>query len=253
MKRVMTERSKAIDIRLLRMDRELTADEWIRLSRFVSAEKRERLSRFHNSKDANRSLLAELLVKATVSGRTGCPVDSINFKTNDFGKPLLSNPLHLHFNISHSGKWIAAIIAAAEVGIDVEEIRPIDLLIAQRFFTAEEYSQLTAVPEPDRTAFFFTLWTLKESYVKAVGEGLRIPLNSFGFHVDEGSSIRFEAKPGGRSSSADGSSYRFGLSRIADDAVLAYCCSSDGYLQEHACLGVDELLAEIGSLEGRST
>ncbi|CAH1190142.1 4'-phosphopantetheinyl transferase Sfp [Paenibacillus plantiphilus] len=248
---MMIESGKAIDIRMVRMDRDLAADEWNGLSRLLSEEKRQRLSRFRNREDACRSLLGELLVKATVSERTGRPISSISMRTNSFGKPLLNGSQPLHFNISHSGNWIVAIIADEEVGIDVEVIKPIDLIIAKRYFAKEEYSQLMAVPPQDRLAMFYTLWTLKESYVKAVGEGLSIPLNSFHFQLDDPASIRFEVLEGSYSQLVNPSSHRFRISRLADEAVLAVCYGSTGYLKEHACLGVDELLAEIGSLEGR--
>jgi phosphopantetheine--protein transferase-like protein len=61
----------------------------------------------------------------------------------------------------------------------VEEIKPIDLKIARRFFTKREHAHLLEWPEALRTERFFELWTMKESYIKLKGAGLSLPLSSF--------------------------------------------------------------------------
>ncbi len=69
------------------------------------------------------------------------------------------------------------------VGVDIEKIRPIDFAIAERFFTASEYRLLMDTAEQERLQLFYTLWTLKESYIKFVGKGLSIPLDSFAIEL----------------------------------------------------------------------
>lgn len=83
------------------------------------------------------------------------------------------------FNISHSGAWVVCAIADTEVGIDVEEIKPIDFSVSQCFFSKREHQQLMMQREELRLAYFYNLWTMKESYIKCKGKGLSIPLNSF--------------------------------------------------------------------------
>lgn len=77
----------------------------------------------------------------------------------------------VHFNLSHAGDYAAAVFDEGEVGIDVEQVRRVNVNVMRRQFTAEENAYLLS--EPDA---FLRLWTRKESYCKAVGEGLHLPL-----------------------------------------------------------------------------
>ncbi|HWK55182.1 MAG TPA: 4'-phosphopantetheinyl transferase superfamily protein, partial [Hyphomicrobiales bacterium] len=73
------------------------------------------------------------------------------------------------------------------VGVDVEHaLREVAAeALTARFFAPEELQALQSLPEADRNEYFFRLWTLKEAYVKALGLGLRIPLDSFVFDLDD--------------------------------------------------------------------
>ena len=105
---------------------------------------------------------------------------TIEFNVNGYGKPFLKGNYGLHFNVSHSEDWIVCAIDNEPVGIDIEKVRPVNLLeIAAQLFSDEEYKTLIVKSPEDRQRFFFDLWTLKESYIKAVGAGLSIPLKSF--------------------------------------------------------------------------
>lgn len=85
-----------------------------------------------------------------------------------------------HFNLSHAGDYAAAVFDEGEVGIDVEQVRRVNVNVMRRQFTAEENAYLLS--EPDA---FLRLWTRKESYCKAVGEGLHLPLSSFDVLEDQ--------------------------------------------------------------------
>ena len=99
------------------------------------------------------------------------------------GKPALTGDPGLQFNMSHSGRLAAyAFTFDCELGIDVEEVREMPDLesIAERYFCRAEVLELLAVKGArERTGAFFRCWTRKESYVKAIGEGLSIPLDQF--------------------------------------------------------------------------
>ncbi|PYV33633.1 MAG: 4-phosphopantetheinyl transferase, partial [Acidobacteria bacterium] len=108
----------------------------------------------------------------------------INFVYNAFGKPDLSPEFanRLKFNLSHSvGFALIAVATASNVGVDLEYIRAqsdyVD--IARHFFSAGEVDYLTRLPSWLCAETFFGCWTKKEAYLKASGEGLAIPLNSF--------------------------------------------------------------------------
>ncbi|MNP30218.1 4'-phosphopantetheinyl transferase sfp [compost metagenome] len=111
----------------------------------------------------------------------GLNLDEIHFNYNSYGKPLLNNHPNIGFNISHSGDWIAMIWGndGEYLGIDVEEVKPMDLHFATNLFTPQENQLLSSKLGDVQLDYFFQLWTLKESYVKALGKGLTIPLNSF--------------------------------------------------------------------------
>ena len=112
----------------------------------------------------------------------------IRFVYNAFGKPDLGPEFanRLKFNLSHSGPCSAglaliAITAGVDAGVDLEYIQAQSdyAEIARRFFSAAEVDHLNALPSHLYAEAFFSCWTKKEAYVKACGEGLAIPLNSF--------------------------------------------------------------------------
>jgi 4'-phosphopantetheinyl transferase len=90
--------------------------------------------------------------------------------------------ISLRFNMSHSGDIaVYALSSRREVGVDVEEIRPLADAdtIAERFFSRREHAEYRALPPGDRPLGFFQCWTRKEAFIKALGEGLSHPLDSF--------------------------------------------------------------------------
>ncbi len=94
------------------------------------------------------------------------------------GKPYLApgkHPAYWHFNLSHShGLALLAVTRLGEVGVDVEQVRPIRemLGIARRFFSECEQAALAALPEVEVPVGFFNLWTRKEAWLKATGTGI---------------------------------------------------------------------------------
>ncbi len=142
-------------------------------------EKRVKVLRFKKREDSYRTLLADILVRTLICETCKLTNEDITFGYNPYGKPFLQQFPRFAFNVSHSGEWIVCITHYADVGIDVEQIRPIDLEMAKRFFAREEYQDLLTRHPDEQLAYFYDLWTLKESYIKALGQGLSIPLHSF--------------------------------------------------------------------------
>src|SRR5690606_33310169 len=98
----------------------------------------------------------------------------------------------LVFNLSHTDGLIAcAVSRGREVGVDVEWLdrRGGDIDVADRFFSRYEVQALYAQPPERRRDRFFRYWTLKESYIKARGMGLALPLDRFSFELDRGGAI----------------------------------------------------------------
>lgn len=169
-----------ITIQVLKVPAALPEAYWDTFLSFVSAERRAQAARFVHQADAYRSVLGEVLTCVTLSRLTGLRKEEFSFTRNPYGKPCLAPYPEVQFNVSHSGDWVALIAGGKdELGVDVEKIVPIDMQIAERFFSPEENKYLAAKPADQQLHTFYRLWTLKESYIKAVGMGLSMPLDSF--------------------------------------------------------------------------
>ena len=157
---------------ILKINRNIGRDDFNNLLYCVSEEKKERISRFYKYEDAQRTLLGDVLVRYAICKSLGAKNRDLIFDTNEYGKPILQEPTGINFNISHSGDCVVCAVDNNAVGIDVETIKPIDLKIAERFFSKDEYLSLINRPEEAKLKYFYMLWTLKESYV-AVRSSLR--------------------------------------------------------------------------------
>lgn len=124
-----------------------------------------------------RSLIGDLLVRWKVCTAHNINNHDFQYYYGDYGKPYLSGHSHIQFNISHSGDWIVGAFSNQPVGIDIEKVIPIDLKIATTFFSYKEQSFLQSDGSDYQS--FYEIWAAKESYLKATGMGLSIPLDSF--------------------------------------------------------------------------
>ena len=121
-------------------------------------------------------LLVLALETRGIDGRT------VRIAEGPYGKPYLQDFPGLHFSLSHSGKWVMCALSDAPVGCDVEQIARGTEKLAGRFFHPAEQAALAAAgPENGeaRRREFTRIWTRKESYVKATGTGISVPLEKF--------------------------------------------------------------------------
>lgn len=163
-----------------------------RLLACVSPEKRARIQRFYREEDRVRGLIADILARRCIIRETGLENHQIEFYTNEYDKPFLKGRDDFQFNLSHSGIWVVGVVDKQPIGIDIERIQPIDLDISANYFSPDEHQDLMA--QEDKFAYFFTLWSLKESYIKIVGKGLSLPLNSFSIKFFSPDDIRIKAE-----------------------------------------------------------
>ncbi len=170
---------------MIKLGEQLSNAEKTRLMPFIPPEKRERLDAFHHWQDAQRTLLGYCAASYFLTKELGVKREDIRYNFDYYGKPTLPGK-DIFFNISHSGDWIALGISDRVIGVDVERIQDIDLAIAEHFFAPIEVQDLRSLPLEKRYEYFFILWTLKESYIKAEGKGVSIPLDSFWFRVVRG-------------------------------------------------------------------
>ena len=173
------------------------------------------------------TVAGELLARYSVGEFTGNASQEIKLVYGEKGKPHIQNLADVHFNISHSGHYVVCAVADKEIGVDVERIRKVNLRIAERFFSAPELSDLMQLDEEARKLYFITLWTIKESYLKAIGRGLTQHLNSFTILQSEDSYLLTGNKE------AEG--YGIVTKRLNEEYMMAVCaplpCSLSGNIE----------------------
>ena len=138
----------------------------------ISEYRLKKAKNYKNEDDRKLSILSSLLLDKALKKHDLSERD-MKYTFNAYGKPYFANAEDLHFSISHSGEYAMVVLSDKEIGCDIQQIKNINLSIADRFFTAEERKYVKC------TENFFRIWTLKESFIKAIGKGLALPLNSF--------------------------------------------------------------------------
>jgi len=150
----------------------------------LSAAERERAGRFAFGRDARRFIVGRGRLRQLLGARLGVRPESVELVYGARGKPALANSGRnsLRFNLSHRDDLaVYALSWGSDVGIDVEAIRPLPDAdaVAARFFSRPEHAAYRALDPRDRLLGFFQCWTRKEAFIKALGEGLSHPLDSF--------------------------------------------------------------------------
>lgn len=142
----------------------------------ASDERKRKIDSFLFMKDKMLCLTAEMLLKKALSDKG---IESYEIAYGTYGKPYLKSK-EIHFNLSHSESMVMCAVSDKEIGCDVEKVEDIELEIARRFFFTTEYEAIiNASDKKEQQKIFFRLWTLKESFMKAVGLGMKLPLDSF--------------------------------------------------------------------------
>ncbi len=156
-----------------------------RLAATLSADERTRADRLRFDKERRRFIAGRAILRGILARYLDFAPEAIVFQYLSHGKPALASSSirpAVRFNMAHSDRLaLYAFCASADVGVDVERLRPIPeaAQIAERFFSAGERATLSSLP-PDRIEeAFLTCWTRKEAYLKAIGAGLSSPLDEF--------------------------------------------------------------------------
>jgi len=152
---------------------------------FLSHEDHEKASRFHVETDKKRALISRAILCRLLGDYLNVCPSRIRFKEGKNRKPeieVAGISQRLSFNVSHSEALILfAFSRYQHTGVDVERIRQTDELesIVHNYFHPIEVKWFHHLSLKERRDAFFDLWTRKEAYLKATGEGLSRPLNSF--------------------------------------------------------------------------
>ncbi len=151
-------------------------DEWYEKMPTV---RRERCDRFRMEADRKRCIAAYALLVYALCDMNVQDTDTVDMKEGPDGKPYIADA-PVFFNISHAKDRVTVAISPMDVGCDVEYRSANALKVAKRFFASEEYEYLNSLSDEEtRNNEFTKLWTLKESVVKCLGEGIRRAFNDF--------------------------------------------------------------------------
>ena len=163
----------------------------------LSADEHERADRFHFERDRVAFRAGRSWLRTVLAGYLDVAPAGVRFGYGPHGKPRLGNAPDLRFNLAHSGGWAALAVARdRDVGIDIEAMRPIAERVERLVFTPGEIAALNRLPADGRRAGFYDAWTRKEAYLKALGSGLAVPLQSFEVSLTPGQPARLLAVEG---------------------------------------------------------
>jgi 4'-phosphopantetheinyl transferase len=177
-------------------------EERTRLRSYLNEEEVSRAARFVFPRDRDHFIVGRGRLRELLGKYQHCPPNAVQFKTGRYGKlSLVDDGNPLRFNLSHShGLALYGFCMGREIGIDTEKIRPefAGEEIAQRYFSTVEQRELAELPKELRDTAFFLCWTRKEAYIKAHGDGLQIPLDSFDVSLKPGEPEKLRSMDSGR-------------------------------------------------------
>ena len=161
------------EVQVWRVNLALSAEAVAAIAPLLDAQERDRADRLRQPLHQHRFIASHAALRLVLSRYLDLPPDRLTFCYSDRGKPTLVEA-NLQFNLSHSGD--IALIAVRPnrlVGVDVEQIRPIEACqLAKQFFHPTEAEAIAALPPPEQQTVFFRYWTAKEAYLKAIGVGI---------------------------------------------------------------------------------
>ena len=133
---------------------------------------------FRFEADRLRTIIGELLARYGICHCFGIDASKLRFNVSEFGKPYIVG-IPYYFNISHSGDYIICGVSDINIGVDIEKMQDIDFGFACDVFSDEEIRRISLESAEKKKELFFSIWTLKESYVKWLGTGFHRKLSSY--------------------------------------------------------------------------
>lgn len=163
-----------------------------RYQALLSDDERMQLSRFYFDRHRHQYLVTRALIRCSLSNYYDVSPGDWIFGKNSFDKPEIAFPSitqPVRFNLSHAdGLIMCGLTREFDIGVDVEDCQRSTQAGFSRlssYFSEQEIAALSNLPEVEKKQRFFDYWTLKESYIKARGGGLSIPLRKFSFQFRE--------------------------------------------------------------------
>lgn len=176
---------------------DMSAERIVALAATLSPDERGRAGKFGTAQLRHRFIVGRGVMRAVLADYLQAAPAELEFSYTSRGKPALAGSAagRLHFNLAHShGLALLAVTHVAALGVDVERVRPFPNAtgIAERFFSAGEIAAFQTLPLGAREAAFFQLWTRKEAWLKATGDGITASLSKVevAFLPDEPPGVR---------------------------------------------------------------
>lgn len=198
----------------------------------MTEDERDRHRRLHFERDRRMFLATRALVRSALSHYADVAPEAWRFAVGERGRPYVTGPAcapSINFNLSNTrGLVVCAVsLAHTEIGVDVEWVdRPGETVaLAESYFSPREVRDLLALPASRQRLEFFRYWTLKESYIKARGEGLAIPLDRFSFLLDDRAAIHIDIDTTLRD---DARRWRFAQVTAGPSHLIAVCADTAG-------------------------
>jgi 4'-phosphopantetheinyl transferase len=151
------------------------------LEKYTSQYKRNRLAKLKKRQDYVNAIIGDICIKLMGSQYLDVKALDIELAEDAYKKPYIMDLPNFKFNISHSKNIVTCIFDQEDVGIDIEQISKLDPALAKFVLSESEYDSFRNSLEPVK--YFYRLWTLKESYLKAIGSGLISDLREISFDL----------------------------------------------------------------------
>ena len=184
-------------------------------------ERKNRIDKYHFENDKYLSIGSFCLLNKALQDRN---ISNYELVYGENNKPYLRNN-ELYFNISHSNEYVICLVSNEEVGCDIEKIKDVKLNVAKSHFHPNEYETIINSNNPLDT--FFKFWTLKESFMKNKGLGLKLPLDSFEMVLEKDIKVK---------QNLDKQNYYFKMIDVDENYKCALCLLNNDDVNIH---GID--------------
>jgi 4'-phosphopantetheinyl transferase len=235
--------SGAQDAHLWRVDPRSLADDAVRERCLALLSPAERARHDRLAVPARRLELAaaHALVRIALEQFTATPAAEWRVRRDSMGRPLVEGPVEgMRVSITHTPGLVACLVAKdRDVGVDGEQVSPRVpyMRIAEQVFTPGELAQLKALDDQARIDRFFLLWSVKEAFGKARGEGLAAPLDKVEVQLEASGAVRLIVPPG---TPPEKAGWKVRWTRPSEEHVMATCVAcragEDVGLVEHVGL-----------------
>lgn len=204
----------------------------------VSETRRVEALKKRRMEDRIQGIVSELFIKYVLQKTFGINLYELQIFRGKYGKPFANVPIQ--FNISHSKNIILASFSdSSEIGIDIEEIKPISIPTLKSIFLQEEYEYVqNQEGQEQQLKMFYKFWTLKESYIKYLGTGLYRDMNTFGFTLNNGITLKDLLNPFYKDK------VQFMTGKI-ENYYYSLCCKKEEDIQKFEYIEMEQILYKI--------